>query len=81
MCQMPLYITQIGFFLEKHEFHQLSWIGLFETQWTLLHLENSDFQELFLSKPTQFSQRNNVLEAHASNTDDFLSGGTCGSLL
>jgi hypothetical protein len=35
---------------------------------SLLHHENCDLQEVFLSKLPPFSQRNNVLDAPASNT-------------
>jgi hypothetical protein len=46
--------------------------GLFAANGTFLHHENSDFQDVFLSKLTQFSQGINVLDAPISNTDGFL---------
>jgi hypothetical protein len=38
------------FLQQIHLFHHLSQIGLFGTKWAFLHLENHDFQEVFLSK-------------------------------
>jgi hypothetical protein len=49
MCYMLLRLKQMVFFQEMHVFLQLTWIALFESKWAFLHLENSDFQEIFLS--------------------------------
>jgi hypothetical protein len=51
--------------------------GLFAANGTFLHHENSDFQDVFLSKLTQFSQGINVLDAPISNTDGFLWRNMC----
>jgi hypothetical protein len=42
-----------------------------------LHLENYDLPEVFLSKLIQFSPGSNVLDANASDTDDFLWRDIC----
>jgi hypothetical protein len=42
-----------------------------------LHLEKTMLLEVFLSKRTQFSQGNNVVDAAASNRDRFLSQDIC----
>jgi hypothetical protein len=73
---MLLLLTQM-IFLERHEFFQLTWIGLFGTKWVFLHLENPDLQEIFLSKLTQFCQGTNMLDGPASNTYVFLSRDAC----
>jgi hypothetical protein len=39
-----------GFFGEINVFLQITWIGLFRTKRTYLHLENSEWQDVFLSK-------------------------------
>jgi hypothetical protein len=44
-------LTYIIFFGELHIFLQLSWISLFWTKRAFVHLENSNLQEVFLSKP------------------------------
>jgi hypothetical protein len=44
------------FFLVIPVFLQLRWIGLFRTKRGNIHLDTCKFQELFLSKITQFSQ-------------------------
>jgi hypothetical protein len=41
------------------------------------HLENLDWQAVFLRKLTQFSQGNNELDNPASNIDGFLLKDTC----
>jgi hypothetical protein len=74
MWLMPLLLTQMGFFWELRVLLHLSWIGLFDTKWAFLHLENSDLQEYSFQKLTQFSQGNNVLDAAASNIDGCLGG-------
>jgi hypothetical protein len=61
-------------------FLQLSWIILFGKKWAFVHFQNSDLQEVFPLKLTQFSQGNNVLDAAASNIDGILSRDTCVSL-
>jgi hypothetical protein len=43
---------------------------------SLLNLEKYNLHEVFLSKLTQFSQGNNVLDANVSNTHAFLSRDT-----
>jgi hypothetical protein len=37
-------------FQDIHVFLHLKWIVLFATKWAFLHLENTDLQEVFLSK-------------------------------
>jgi hypothetical protein len=59
---MLLLLTQIGFFWELHVFLQLRWIGLFGTNRDYFHLEKPTLQEVFFSKLTQFSQRNNMID-------------------
>jgi hypothetical protein len=49
---------------------------LFGTQCAFLPLENPDKQPVSFQKLTQLSQGNNVLVAHASSTDSFLSRDT-----
>jgi hypothetical protein len=44
---------------------------------SLFHLENFDLQEELLSKITEFSQENNVLESAASFIDGFFWRDTC----
>jgi hypothetical protein len=67
-----LLLTQLVFFWDIHVFLQLSWIGLFVTQWAFLHLKNSDFQEVFIAKTNTFFTENNVLDATASNIEGSL---------
>jgi hypothetical protein len=64
---MLLLTTQLVFFWEIHVFHQLSWTGLVESNRVYQHFETPKLQEVFLSKLTQVSQGNNVLNAPASN--------------
>jgi hypothetical protein len=45
-----LLLQHTQFFQEIHAFLQLSWIDLFGTKWAFQHLQNSDWQEIFLSK-------------------------------
>jgi hypothetical protein len=47
---MLLLLTQMVFFQEIHIFRPSSWIGLYETKWAFLHLQNYDLQEVYLSK-------------------------------
>jgi hypothetical protein len=47
---MHLLSTQIVSFREIHVLHQLRGIVLYEINWSLLHLENYDMPEVFLSK-------------------------------
>jgi hypothetical protein len=42
--------TDFFFFGDIYVFLQLGWIGLFGNKWDFLNLENSDLQEVFLSK-------------------------------
>jgi hypothetical protein len=62
---------------EIHAFHHLRWIGLWETKWTFVQVGNSDLQEVFFPKLTQFSQGNNMVDAAASNINGFLWRDTC----
>jgi hypothetical protein len=66
-----------GFLLRTHVFLQLSWKCLLEMNIASLHLEKTMLLEVFLSKRTQFSQGNNVVDAAASNRDRFLSQDIC----
>jgi hypothetical protein len=50
----------------------LSWIGILETKCPFLHHERYDSQEVFLSKLSQFSHENNLLDAPASKMDGYL---------
>jgi hypothetical protein len=52
-------------------FLPVSSIGLLATNRAYLHLANPTLQEVFISKLTQFSKGNNVLDACACNTDGF----------
>ena len=45
--------------------------GLFGSKGPILHHENSDFQDILLSKLTQFSQGINALDAPISKKDGF----------
>jgi hypothetical protein len=58
-------------------FLQLSFIGLFGANTLCVHNENSDMQEVFLSKTDSILTVDNVLYAPASNTVAFLSRYTC----
>jgi hypothetical protein len=62
----------MDFFAEILVFHLLRSIDLFGTNRAYLHLETPSLQEVFLSKLRQLSQRNNVLDVPASNTDGVL---------
>jgi hypothetical protein len=44
-----------------------------------LQVENYDLQEGFLTKPNSILTRKQILDAATSNTDGFLSRGTCAS--
>jgi hypothetical protein len=59
-------------FWEIHLFLQLSWIGLFGTKWAFSTLKTLTCRKHSFLKRTQLSQRNNVLEAAASNIGGFL---------
>jgi hypothetical protein len=60
------------FFIEMHVYLQLGSVGLFGQNTAYPHLETRKLQEVFLSKPNQFSQENNVLYEAASNIVGFL---------
>jgi hypothetical protein len=68
---MLLHLTQTVFFREIHLFLQPSWIGLIETKWAFLHLENRDLQEVFLLKTNLHLLGNNMADSAASNIDGF----------
>jgi hypothetical protein len=76
-CARCFCFVQMVFFWDIHVNVHLSWIGLFGTKWAFLVIENSDWQELFSQKLSQFSQGNNVLDAPASGTNGFLLRDTC----
>jgi hypothetical protein len=71
------FLTLIYFFACKQVYLQFSQIGLFRVSTYSLHLETPKWQYVFLSKITQVSKGNNVLNANASITDGFLLRGTC----
>jgi hypothetical protein len=48
--RLILLLTHMVFFWDIREFLQLSRICLLRTNWAFLHLENYDWQEVFLSK-------------------------------
>jgi hypothetical protein len=73
----PIASTTGGILSRTHVFPQLSWIFLFGTKWSFLHLETHVLQEIYLSKPTQYSQENPVLKAHASTTTVIPSRDIC----
>jgi hypothetical protein len=77
MCYMLLWLKQMVFFQEMHVFLQLTWIALFESKWAFLHLENSDFQEIFLWNTISILTGNDVLHAPATQTNGFLSRDAC----
>jgi hypothetical protein len=58
-------------------FLQLSRIALFGVKWTFLHLENYDFQYLFLSKQTPLSLSNNAVDTPTCNMDGIVLRDTC----
>jgi hypothetical protein len=67
---LPL-VTKMVFFGEADVFLQLSRKSLVGDNRVYLHFETPKFQEVFLSKLTQFSQEKNVLEATVSNNEGF----------
>jgi hypothetical protein len=77
MCYILSQKNTMVFFWEMHVFLQFSWIGLFGAKWAFLHLENCDWQEVFLSKTTSIPQGRNVLDAAAANIDGFLRRDKC----
>jgi hypothetical protein len=64
-------LTQMVFFGENHAFLQFRQIGLIEANRAYLDLENCGLQEVFLSKTNSIPLGNYVLDARASNIDDF----------
>jgi hypothetical protein len=50
MCLMVPLLRQTVSFREMYVFLNVSWLGLFGTKWTLMHLEHSEWQESFLWK-------------------------------
>jgi hypothetical protein len=67
----------MAFFQEIHVFLQLSQIGLFGTKCAFLPLNTPRDRQYSFPHLTQFTQRNKVLDALASNLDGFLSRDTC----
>jgi hypothetical protein len=65
------------FFGEIYVFLELWTIGLFGGNRTYCNLKIMIFRKYSFQKLTQVLQSNNVLEAHASDTDGFLSRDTC----
>jgi hypothetical protein len=59
-------------FGEIHEFLQLTWIGHFGINWSFSTLETVICRKYSFQKLLQFSQGNNVLDAHDSSKDGFL---------
>jgi hypothetical protein len=59
-------------FVELHVFLHLSLIGLFGAKKGYLHLENYDFQEVFLSEPNSNLTRKQCARCPSSNIDGFL---------
>jgi hypothetical protein len=59
----------VGLFGEIYVFFQLGWIGLLWGNRSYLHLETSKLQKVVLSKLTELSQGNNLLDAAVSNID------------
>jgi hypothetical protein len=77
MCRMLKLTPEIVFFAVIHVFLQLSRMGLFGTNSGSLHLKNLSCWKYSFQKLTQFAEGKNVLDAPVSNTDGFLSRGTC----
>jgi hypothetical protein len=77
MCYVILLLTQIVVFQEIHVFLQLNSIGLLETNRAYLHLEKAKLQDVYVPKPTHFSQGNHVFHTAACNTDGLLFSDTC----
>jgi hypothetical protein len=65
------------FFAYKQVYLEFSQVDLFGVSTYSLYLETPKWQYVFLSKITQVSKGNNVLNANASITDGFLLRGTC----
>jgi hypothetical protein len=55
----------------------LSWIGLFGTKWSFLHLEKSDLQEVFLWTTKLILTGKLCARCYTSFTNRFLSRDTC----
>jgi hypothetical protein len=71
------FLTLIYFFAYKQVYLEFSQVDLFGVSTYSLYLETPKWQYVFLSKITQVSKGNNVLNANASITDGFLLRGTC----
>jgi hypothetical protein len=63
-----LLITFILSFWEIHVFLQVSWIDLIGANKDYLHLKHLSCRKYSFQKLTEFSQKNNVLDAPASKT-------------
>jgi hypothetical protein len=72
MFLILMLLTQMVFFWVIYVFLQLSWISLFELTEPMSTLKKLSCSKYSLQKLTQFSERNNVLDAPASNTDSCL---------
>jgi hypothetical protein len=71
------FLTLMYFFAYKQVYLEFSQVDLFGVSTYSLYLETPKWQYVFLSKITQVSKGNNVLNANASITDGFLLRGTC----
>jgi hypothetical protein len=77
MRYMHLLLTQIVVFQEIHVFLLINWSGLLEQREPNTTLKIPRCTKNFLWKLSLLSQRNNVLDAAASNRDGFLWRDTC----
>ena len=71
MCWRLQVVKQIFLFEETDVFLQLNGKCLVLANGIYLHVETPKLQQVFLSKPTQFSQEKKVLDAPASNDEGF----------
>jgi hypothetical protein len=58
-------------------FLQPSWIGLFGTKWGYIQIENSDFQQVLLSKTNSFLTGKQCVICWSSNIDSYLWRDAC----
>jgi hypothetical protein len=65
------------FFPEIYVFLHIRWMGIFGTKWAFCHLENPDWQAVFLSKTSSVPIGKNVLDNPASNLYGVLSRDSC----
>jgi hypothetical protein len=68
----PPSLTQMVVFGAIHVFLQLTWIGLFGRKRAILHLENYDLQDVFLTKISSVLMGKQCSTCSSSNTDCFL---------